>query len=472
MKIETNLDYNSILAGEAEVVHLAVSLKAEPQEGGRANPFAFTLVLDNSGSMAGAPLDHAKQAATMVVRNLRAEDQFALVVFSNTARTVVPLQPATDKARIERLIAAIGDEGTTNLTAGWMLGCDELRAAPEGFPRKLLLLSDGHLNTGIVESQQIRGIVASGLEKDAVRTSCLGFSDGYNEDLLEAMAGAAGGALHDADSPEAFPAIFGQELGSLLKLSAQNVRVRIKRLHYCSGVGLLCSYPVVELPAGGIEIAVGDLVSEEERVLVLALEVLPLPRLADNQPAASLEGEALLELEILYDELQPNGVASRRETHTVRVSPAQSAADVQANEKVVEWVALQTAGKAINEAIADRDRDDEDALRRRIAEAISRLQKYNCPQSVQAAVQTLTDFLASSENWDARTRKSSRLYASRSTKSSSYFGSDPNFILRANADANRASRGQPKPPPAQPGTPGSSSPTPPDQSGSGQPGPA
>ena len=38
MKIETNLDYNSILAGEAEVVHLAVSLKAEPQEGGRAKP--------------------------------------------------------------------------------------------------------------------------------------------------------------------------------------------------------------------------------------------------------------------------------------------------------------------------------------------------------------------------------------------------------------------------------------------------
>jgi hypothetical protein len=58
-----------------------------------------------------------------------------------------------------------------------------------------------------------------------VRTSCLGFGDGYNEDLLNELSKAAGGALHDADSPEKFPAIFQQELDSLLTLSAQNVRV-------------------------------------------------------------------------------------------------------------------------------------------------------------------------------------------------------------------------------------------------------
>ena len=45
---------------------------------------------------------------------------------------------------------------------------------------------------------------------------------------------------------------------------------------------------------GGFELTLGDLVSEEERVLVFALEVLPIPSLPEGCPATSLEGEALL----------------------------------------------------------------------------------------------------------------------------------------------------------------------------------
>jgi Ca-activated chloride channel family protein len=184
-----------------------------------------------------------------------------------------------------------------------MLGRDEVAKAPQELPRKVLLLTDGQTNTGIIEPAQIRQIVAQGLKQDRVHTSCLGFGDGYNEDLLDNLAKAAGGALHDADSPERFPEIFRQELDSLLKLSAQNVRVRLKKLHYCTGVSVISDYLSVTLPEGGLEITLGDLVSEEERALVLALEVLPIPNLPDGAPAASLEGEALLEVEILYDRL-------------------------------------------------------------------------------------------------------------------------------------------------------------------------
>ena len=128
------------------------------------------------------------------------------------------------------------------------------------------------------------------LKQDRVHTSCLGFGDEYNEDLLDDLSKAAGGALHDADSPERFPEIFRQELDSLLKLSAQNVRVRLKKLHYCTGVSVISDYPSVTLPEGGLEITLGDLVSEEERALVLALEVLPIPNLPDGAPAASSAG--------------------------------------------------------------------------------------------------------------------------------------------------------------------------------------
>ena len=67
------------------------------------------------------------------------------------------------------------------------------KKAPSGTQRRLLLLTDGHLNCGIVEPVQVERIVASGLEKDTVRTSCLGFGDNYSEDILRQLAKASGG---------------------------------------------------------------------------------------------------------------------------------------------------------------------------------------------------------------------------------------------------------------------------------------
>ena len=425
MKTDFHLDYETVLCGRAEVVHLALVFKADAQPSVRHTPFAFGLVIDNSGSMAGKPLEYAKSAATMVLKHLRDDDRFGLVVFSNSARTVVPLQVAKDKARLQALIADIHDEGSTNLTAGWMLGRDELAKTPAEIPRKLLLLTDGHLNQGIVEPAQVRQIVASGLEKERIRTACLGFGDGYNEDLLDELSKAASGALHDAASPEKFPAIFRQELESLLALSVQNLRVRIRKLHYCSGLGLVSDYPVVALPEGGIEIMVGDLVSEEQRVLVLALEVLPIPPLADGQPVASIEGEALLEIELAYDEITETGITSKTEQRTIRLVAVQDPADVRVNAQVVEWVAAQEVGRTISEAIAERDRGDIDAVRRRLKATKDKLERYGCAESTGKAIENLNAFEEASVEWGPRARKTSRAFSSRSRKTSSYYEAEP-----------------------------------------------
>jgi Ca-activated chloride channel family protein len=442
MKTECHLDYETVLCGRAEVVHLALVFKAEKQQSARQTPFAFGLVLDNSGSMSGNPLEYAKSAAAMVLRNLRDDDRFSLVVFSESARTIIPLQLAADKARLQAAIANIHPEGSTNLTAGWMLGRDEVAKAPGDIPRKLLLLTDGHLNAGIVDPAQVRQIVGSGLEKERIRTSCLGFGDGYNEDLLDELSKAASGALHDAASPETFPAIFRQELESLLSLSAQNLRVRIRKLHYCSGLAMLSDYPMVALPEGGIEITVGDLVSEEQRVLVLALEVLPIPPLADGQPAASIEGEALLEIEIAYDEITATGITSKTEQRTIRLVAVQDAADVRVNEQVVEWVAAQEVGRTISEAISERDSGDFDAVRERLKATKEKLERYGCPEGTDKAIENLKAFEEAADEWTARSRKTSRFLSSRSRKMSSYY----------EAQAMRDPANQP-PPPAPPAPP-------------------
>jgi hypothetical protein len=151
------------------------------------------------------------------------------------------------------------------------------------------------------------------------------------------------------------------------------------------------------------------------------LEVLPIPTLPDGAPAASLEGEALLEVEILYDELVLDGVTSTKEQRTIRVLPVQSEADVKVNENAIKWVAEQTAGQAIAEGIVERDQGDAKALRKRLSSTKKRLARYGRPELTENAIKTLDEFAKNSRDWTARDRKESRMLTSRSRRSSTFY---------------------------------------------------
>ena len=352
MKIEALLDTSAILAGQPTPVHLLIRFTAPTLAGNaRERPIAFSAVIDRSGSMAGPPLHAACEAAKLAVKNLRTGDQFSLVVFDDQARTIVPLQPATDKEAILARIDQVNDGGSTNLTAGWMLGRDELLKADPNTPRRLLLLTDGQLNVGITEPTMVRTIVASGLEKGSIRTSTLGFGEGYEERLLADLAGATGGGFYDANSPEKLPAIFAAELEGLQSIAIQNLRLRIRKLDFCDTLALFADYPVIDLPDGRKEIAVGDLVSDERRTLILGLQTLAIPPLPDGQPAASLEGEDLLGLEVAFDEITPEGIASKTWSQTLRVVTTQEPGSIRTNDEVVAPAALQRAARAVDEAL-------------------------------------------------------------------------------------------------------------------------
>lgn len=388
MKIETLLDYQTILSNQARPIHFALRFTADSVAAAARRPAAFCIVLDRSGSMEGNPLKHALAATRTAIKNLRKQDHFSLVAFDDEAQVVIPLQPATGKARWASAVKAICTNGSTNLTGGWMLGRDELAKAPAGYNRRLLLLTDGQLNAGIVDPAQVKGIVASGLERQMVRTACLGFGDGYNESLLGELAKATNGEFYDADSPEKLPAIFAHELEGLQSVAVQNLRVRLKRLDFCEDIFGLNDYPFVFLPDGRTEIAVGDLVSEEERVAVFALEVLPLP-LLNGQPVASLAGECLLEVELAYDEITPEGITSKTWSQVVRVQATQNPAEVKADETVLSWVAVQRAAKAVREASELSAAGNEAAACQRLEAEVKLMECAGNAPVVQEALATL-----------------------------------------------------------------------------------
>jgi hypothetical protein len=131
-----------------------------------------------------------------------------------------------------------------------------------------------------------------------------------------------------------------------------NVRLRIEPKLFCYSWSQYGDYPAITLPDGRVEIALGDLVSEERRDFVLLTEVLPLPLLPDGELPTSLEGEGLLESEFLWTAIEATEIKSCTSKHLVRIQGTQNPQDVVLNQEVIAQIANQIAGKAAREAAA------------------------------------------------------------------------------------------------------------------------
>jgi Mg-chelatase subunit ChlD len=101
---------------------------------------SVVVAIDVSGSMAGDPLDRAKQAATAFVQSLGANDTASVVAFNATVTTIVPF--TSDKPQLVSGIASLQAGGGTALYEA-VLDTSYL-AGTSGSPRRaVILLTDG-----------------------------------------------------------------------------------------------------------------------------------------------------------------------------------------------------------------------------------------------------------------------------------------------------------------------------------------
>jgi hypothetical protein len=116
----------------------------------------------------------------------------------------------------------------------------------------------------------------------------------------------------------------------------------------------ICYDPQVQLPDQRTQLALGDLVSGEERYVVLMLEVLPLPLLPNGSLPTSLEGEELMGLEFAYTSITEEGsdlrLESRTSSHLVRIQGTQNPAEVVQNTELIVVIANQQAADAMRKA--------------------------------------------------------------------------------------------------------------------------
>src|SRR5262245_49434984 len=147
--------------GEATLLVRLKAADTAAQNGHRRAPVDVAFVLDRSGSMAGDKLALVKEAVSVAVGRLRDEDKTALVSYDHEVETLQHLDSATPRVKtaIRLALQGVDSRGSTNLSGGWLTGCDELSKgmtqADGGGPvriRRALLLTDGLANVGICDA--------------------------------------------------------------------------------------------------------------------------------------------------------------------------------------------------------------------------------------------------------------------------------------------------------------------------------
>ncbi len=193
-------------------------------------PTDLIVVLDRSGSMAEDNKWHyATRAAHSLLDRLAADDRIALVTFDSDAQVQSRLVAANEGniQRFRSIVDSLSPGASTNMGEG-LLRAEKLASKLMAAKRRgrILLLSDGHANAGIVKPSKLGAIVRRIANQGGV-VSTIGMGLGFNETLMASLADHGMGSFSYLEHLESLGTILAKELSDSRELYADASEMRI-----------------------------------------------------------------------------------------------------------------------------------------------------------------------------------------------------------------------------------------------------
>src|SRR5664279_6568726 len=181
LRLKLEPERGFLLAGSPQEVVVKIDLTAAGHKNKvKRTPLNLAVVLDRSGSMTGAKIEKARQAAMGLVDQLAPGDFFSLIAYSDHAEVLVPAQELEDKEAVKLRISHIRPGGSTALYAGVELGAKQIqRNLSSRRINRVILLSDGLANVGPSSPRDLRQL-GHALTERSISVTTIGVGDDYN----------------------------------------------------------------------------------------------------------------------------------------------------------------------------------------------------------------------------------------------------------------------------------------------------
>lgn len=192
-------------------IHVAARVTA-PAAAGAAARRNLALLLDRSGSMAGAPLAAQRAAALAAIARLAPDDIISVIAFGSEVETVIEAQRRDALTDLEQRLNAIDLAGGAALYDALSQGAALLRRHAQPLSlNQLVLVTDGPPTKGPREAEDFTRL-AEALAREGMIVSTIGLGPDFNEDMLAAMARAGHGHFRYAATPAQLAPALAAEL--------------------------------------------------------------------------------------------------------------------------------------------------------------------------------------------------------------------------------------------------------------------
>jgi len=215
-------------AHNRDLLRFSLKTAAAGRQAGR--PLNIVLLLDNSGSMERADrVQIIRQALSVLASQLQPHDRLSVIAFARTARLVADGVAGDKAGEALEQVSGLTPQGGTNLEEAMNLAYQTaLRHYLAGGINRVVLLTDGAANLGIVEPDTLKQKVEAH-RKEGVALDCFGIGwEGFNDDLLEVLSRNGDGRYGFINSPEEAATDFAGQLAGALQVAASDVKVQVE----------------------------------------------------------------------------------------------------------------------------------------------------------------------------------------------------------------------------------------------------
>ena len=346
--VEAELGQSVLSSAKAGHVYLRLNLKAlaAAKEARRA-PVNIALVLDRSGSMQGARIAAAKEAAKMALARLGRDDTIAVVSFSSGVEVMQGATHLADQSALKAKIEAMRADGQTALYAGVVEGGREVKKFLEpNRINRVILMSDGQANVGPASPKELAELGRE-LGGKGITVTTIGLGLDYNEDLMQRLAAASDGNHAFAENPADLVKFFNSEFGDALSVAAQDLIITIEVKSGFTPRRVLNREGSIS--GQRITLKLNHLQTDTDRSIVVELDTA----------AGRSEGDAdVANVTVDYLDLDSSARRSASAQLGARFSPNDADVEASLNKSVTAQVTAQIATEQNEKAVELRDAGD------------------------------------------------------------------------------------------------------------------